>query len=137
MRKIILKTAVFSLGGALCLFPGPNAARALDHAPQARQETPQFFESLEDIPLMPGLQELPGETLTFDKPEGRIVETAAILSGEIGREQVLLYYQSVLPRFGWGKSGENEFFRAGEVLRISFDGNNGRTVARFLIKPVL
>ena len=37
----------------------------------------QFFENLQDIPLMPGLVERGDDTLFFDKPEGRVVESVA------------------------------------------------------------
>jgi hypothetical protein len=36
-----------------------------------------FFQSVNDIPLMPGLNEITDQEMVFDKPEGRIAEAAA------------------------------------------------------------
>src|SRR5215469_8306568 len=40
-----------------------------------------FVVGTEDVPLMPGLAPVPGSSLVFDKPEGRIVEAQA--SGKV------------------------------------------------------
>lgn len=95
-----------------------------------------FFSSLEDIPLMPGLSELPGQGMVFDKPEGRIVEALALTEG-IPHKDILVYYGGTLPQLGWGRVSDTRFFREGEVLEISFSIVPEGEAVRFLIRPVL
>src|SRR5688572_24242600 len=43
----------------------------------------EFFSEMQDIPVVPGITEVIDQTVTFDKPEGRIVESVAeIESGD-------------------------------------------------------
>lgn len=95
-----------------------------------------FFSSLEDIPLMPGLSELPAQGMVFDKPEGRIVEALA-LTGGLARKDIVVYYGGTLPQLGWGRVTDTRFFREGEVLEISFTSVPEGQAVRFLIRPVL
>ncbi len=53
-----------------------------------------FLTELEDLPLAPGLSEIPGGML-FDSPTGRIVEASA--QGEIPADQVVAFYTQTLP----------------------------------------
>ncbi len=95
-----------------------------------------FFSSLEDIPLMPGLSELPAQGMVFDKPEGRIVEALA-LTGGIPHQDILVYYGGTLPQLGWGRVNDSRFFREGEVLEISFSRLAEGDVVRIMVRPVL
>lgn len=95
-----------------------------------------FFSSLEDIPLMPGLSELPGHGMVFDKPEGRIVEALALTEG-LPHKDILVYYGGTLPQLGWGRVSDTRFFREGEVLEIGFTRVAEGEAVRFLIRPVL
>ena len=92
--------------------------------------------SLEDIPLMPGLEEIPAETLSFDKPEGRIIESYAYLHS-ITQSQVIKYYADALPQFGWGKTTQNKYFRGQEYLELSFETREKQTFLRIVIRPSL
>lgn len=85
---------------------------------------------------MPGLEEIPADTLTFDKPEGRIIESFALMH-HLKDSDVTAYYTRVLPAFGWGAAGKNRFFRQSEMLEISFEtGQNGR-FTKITIRPSL
>ncbi len=96
------------------------------------QHLPKFFTMLQDIPLMSGLTELEDQALYFDKPEGRIIESSALMQG-VTKEQVLYFYQINLPQFGWGRVSENQFFRNGEFLEINFKEG----LMKIMIKPTL
>jgi hypothetical protein len=91
-----------------------------------------FLTELEDLPLPPGLTELPGGTL-FDSPGGRIVEATA--EGEIGAQQVLTFYTQTLPQLGWEKVGSSTFRRDNELLRIDVEGNRRPLAVRFSLVP--
>ena len=73
-----------------------------------------FFTGYRDIPVMPGLVEMEEASFTYDKPEGDIIEIVAQLNG-VGPEQVLHYYDVILPQFGWNKVSEGgHYYRQGE-----------------------
>lgn len=98
-----------------------------------------FFASMEDVPLMPGLKEVVADSVVFDTPAGRIVETHA--SGAVSRDGVLSFYGMTLPELGWEPSGPTTFRREGEVLTLDFtdakaspSGAAGLTV-RFTLSP--
>ncbi|MCB1783061.1 MAG: hypothetical protein KDI13_03630 [Alphaproteobacteria bacterium] len=134
------KTAFSVLAAAAILSAGmPLVTVNAGTPPNAPEQVgiPKFFLSLQDIPLMPGLEELPAETLSFDKPEGRIIETIALMDARLQRGQVLSYYRTALPQFGWGKSGENSFYRKDESLEISFDKRESGNIVKFMIRPLL
>ena len=95
-----------------------------------------FFTSLEDVPLMPGLTEIPDETVSFDKPEGRIIESSAMMQG-VNRQQVSLYYKVSLPQFGWGEVQENVFYRGQEYLELSFFRRGDVDYVRIMVRPTL
>lgn len=96
----------------------------------------EFFMLVEDMPLMTGLVELQDETLSFDKPEGRIIESYASMEN-ITRQQVVEYYKVILPQFGWGRVKDNVFFRAHEYLELSFVERAGKAFLRVTVRPTL
>src|SRR5690554_5350063 len=62
----MVKTLLFVILILLLAVTGqPGDGRAYD------EPAPQFFTALQDVPLMPGLHEVPEMTVVFDKPEGR------------------------------------------------------------------
>jgi hypothetical protein len=98
-------------------------------APPAR-----FFSEMQDIPLIPGLNELTDQTVTFDKPEGRIVESVAeIESGNT--VSVKKAYEETLPQLGWTKISDNSYTRESESLTLNFESYNGRNFVRILVRP--
>ncbi len=96
--------------------------------------SPQFFSSIPDVPLMDGLTELTDQTLVFDKPEGRIVESVALIDGQ-APDSVLRFYNDTLPQLGWARIAELSFRRENEVLKMSVEGNEGKNFLRVNIAP--
>lgn len=92
-----------------------------------------FLSGIDDLPLMPGLTELPESGVVFDKPSGRIVETYA--EGPVTRESVIAFYRRTLPQLGWRDHGMAAFRREGEQLALTFLGVDGDLVVRFTLQP--
>jgi hypothetical protein len=90
-----------------------------------------FLVELEDLPLAPGLAEMPGGLL-FDSAEGRVVEASA--KGEVAAEQVRQFYETTLKQLGWQNVGPLQFRRDNEILRIVIDGGKPLTV-HFTLTP--
>jgi hypothetical protein len=89
----------------------------------------RFFEGLDDIPLMEGFAQSPGDAYLFDKPEGRIAGVEAQGPG-IARAAAEEYYRRALPQFGWKPKGVEDggfvFRREKEELRLEVtDGPDG------------
>ncbi len=94
----------------------------------------QFFQTLQDIPLMPGLVERSEDTVFFDKPGGRVVESVADMSG-FSEEDVERYYMLALPQFGWKSVGQSQFSRQNESLVLVFETEGDYGVLRVLVQP--
>ena len=92
-----------------------------------------FVAGTEDVPLMPGLQPVAGSALTFDKPQGRIVEAQA--SGKLARAAVQRFYAATLPQLGWKPTGADAWRREGETLRLDFHGPDGEITVGFTLSP--
>ncbi len=96
-----------------------------------------FVAEVADLPLMPGLEEVEGAGVVFDKPSGRIVEAYA--QGRVTRAAVLRFYNDTLPQLGWRASGTASFLREGESLAIEFiespRESGGPLTLRFVLKP--
>lgn len=100
---------------------------------QAGQQT-RFFSDMPDVPLMTGLQELPSESIGFDKPEGRIIEVTADI-GSRSPQNVLAYYKAVLPHLGWHDAGGHAYYRDQEVLRLFIESVEGVTYLKVSVAP--
>jgi hypothetical protein len=99
----------------------------------ASAQEPQYLSEIQDLPLMPGLTEVDGAGLVFDKPNGRIVESYA--RGDVEASAVRSFYRATLPQLGWRLAADGDFVREGESLMIeSEDGQAGLTV-RFVLRP--
>ena len=90
------------------------------------------MNELEDLPLPPGLTEMPGGML-FDSPTGRIVEATA--QGEIGADRVLAFYAQSLPELGWQKVGPSSYRRDNELLKIDVEAKRRPLLVRFSVVP--
>jgi hypothetical protein len=101
-------------------------------------EDPRFFSELSDIPLMPGLFELTDETVVFDKPEGRIVETAAASETE-NMNKIKAFYDSALPQLGWARAplaaGAGDYIRQDEALSLRVESRGGLNVLKLMVSP--
>ena len=106
-------------------------------ADAAGQGTVAFVGGIEDLPLMPGLEEDAAGRMVFDTAAGRIVEAYA--SGAVSRAQVLDFYAATLPQLGWRREGEAAFLREDEILVLEFSaGKAGPAPAltvRFALSP--
>lgn len=117
------------LVAAILLGAGIGAARAAET---------RFFSELNDIPVMPGLYELADEAVVFDKPEGRIVQAAAVAEN-LQASEIINFYLDILPRLGWvrqhGGPGAASFTRQGERLVIALDLRAGLNIVYFNLSP--
>lgn len=100
----------------------------------AEGEETSFFASIQDMPLMPGLVELPDQTVIFDKPEGRIVESVASMEA-LSPEAIKAYYESALPQLGWQPVADNSFIRKAERLQLGFESYGGENYLRLMVAP--
>jgi hypothetical protein len=93
----------------------------------------QFVGGIDDLPLMPGLTDIPDAGVVFETPAGRIVEAQA-LTGAQARAQVLDFYDATLPQLGWEKIKSGQYRREGETLHLEFPEGPVPTV-RFRLAP--
>ncbi len=92
-----------------------------------------FLSNYEDLPLAPGLSEIPGSGLTFDSPSGRIVEAYA--AGKVAAAAVLGFYAATLPQLGWTREGDTSYRRDAQVLRLDAKADGASVVVHFTISP--
>lgn len=92
---------------------------------------PGFLSEVDDLPLAPGLVELPGGTL-FDSPQGRIVEANA--RGNLLEVEARNFYDETLPELGWQLVGSDTYRRDKEVLRLDYSEGMPMTV-HFSLAP--
>lgn len=93
----------------------------------------RFFTGIDDLPVMPGLEQVAGAGMVFDTPAGRIVEVAA--RGAVSRAQVREFYAGVLPQLGWRRAGGGGYRREGERLMLSFGEADGVLTVRISLLP--
>lgn len=126
IRNIVIAAAVI-----FTCIPGP--VFAAENTPAATAPA-RFFSSMQDVPLVTGLSELADQTVTFDKPEGRIIESVAeIESGSF--DSVKKSYDQALPQLGWNRIAENSYARENEFLHLNFETYDGRNFVRVLVRP--
>lgn len=100
----------------------------------------KFLSVIDDLPLMAELDEIKGSAMTFDSPQGRVVEAMAM--GNVEKDKVFRFYSATLPQLGWTESRTGQFSREGEILKIEFlkiengSGESGamRTI-QFMLSP--
>ena len=92
-----------------------------------------YVAGIDDLPLMPGLAQVPEAGVVFDKPSGRIVEAYA--EGAVARAEVAAFYAATLPQLGWRARQSNVFLREGERLSLIFLGGDGDLIVRFTLEP--
>jgi len=100
----------------------------------AYAEATRFFKTAQDIPLMAGLVEDTQNSLSYDSPQGRIIESISILDG-VDEHYVRGYYRQALPVFGWQFSSEDQFVRQNETLRMDFVVEDQQKYFLIFIKP--
>ena len=99
----------------------------------------QFFETLYDVPIMAGMEEIPEMALSFDKVNGRIAEAGAIADG-LSDQAIISFYKQSLSQMGWkiqgGVKAPYIFIRESEKLSIFIDKSGTSPIIRFLLQPV-
>ena len=118
----LVAVAVLTAGLAL-----PMTAQAADQV---------YLQEIDDMPLPPGFVEDAGAGVSFDKPEGRIVE--AVARGTGSRSTVVEFYRAALPQLGWRveeNSGLQRWRREGETLRLDVAGTPPTITVRFVLAP--
>ncbi len=112
---------------ALAIFVGASTALAEEG----------FVIAVDDLPLMPGLTEVRGAGIAFDKPQGRIVE--AFAEGAVAGDAVVAFYEKTLPQLGWraahSAAGDTRWRRDGETLRIDVLADEEPVTVRFYLTP--
>lgn len=90
-----------------------------------------------DVPVMPGLAEVPEARVTFDKEEGSIVET--VLEGQVEAGRAQTWYAASLSGLGWAlesATASRQVYRRGEDrLVIDYGSANGAERVRLLLEP--
>ncbi len=94
----------------------------------------EFVPGFADLPLMPGLTAVDPAPVVFDKPSGRIIETAARGAPP---SAVAEFYRATLPQLGWtpapgGGYDAITYRRDNETLRIEMGGDGS---VKFLLAP--
>lgn len=132
----VLRAALSGL--SLCLMITLGALLNSGAAVAQNSSSPgAFVTGLEDVPLMPDLQDVPEAAVIFDKPAGRLIEAYA--EGDVEGAAVMKFYRETLPQLGWSSEAAagatGVFFREGERLEIHvLEGQDRRTV-RFVLSP--
>lgn len=99
--------------------------------------TSSFFSTIDDLPMMKGLEESKESGVMFSTLKGRIFEIAANgkLGEEISKRKVILFYAQTLPQLGWRSTGFNAWIREGERLQLKISINQGILTALFTVMP--
>ena len=108
---------------ALCLWAAPAMA-----------EKARFFEALYDVPVMPGLEELPDQAMLFDKPDGRIASVVAA-SRTLDEGAVTRFYDETLVQMGWKKEAQNQYVRGADRLSMDVVKRPPLTLVHFTLEP--
>ncbi len=116
-----------------------SLAAATILAPTARAGSAgwSYLAEVDDLPLAPGLVELPNGTL-FDAPQGRIVEATAEARPATAASgaEVHSFYEAVLPQLGWKETGNLAFARDRERLTIEIDDARRPLAVHFSLRPL-
>lgn len=95
---------------------------------------PAFFEALYDVPVMPGLKEIPGQAMLFDKPDGRIASVTAA-TAQYDNAAISRFYDETLPQLGWKKIAQNQYVRGEDRLEFELTKKPPLTVVHFTLSP--
>lgn len=94
-----------------------------------------YLSSMPDVPVMEGLTEGLGSTLSFDKPEGRILSVFTIAEKELEPSRIFEFYETTLPQLGWTLKNQGHFTRDNEQLLITVETEDDGQVVQFLLTP--
>lgn len=95
----------------------------------ASAEKAAFVAGFEDLPMMPGMIQAGGDSVSFDTPSGRFVEVY-VETAKADKAAVESFYDRTLPQLGWKKKNSAAkgfaFTREGEELFFTVDGKTVR-----------
>lgn len=131
-RAFLIAVMAVLIGGATAeatKAAEPGAATGATGASGAQA----FLGAIADMPLMPGLLEEKSAGVSFDKPQGRIVE--AVARGRVSPAKLRAFYDGTLPQLGWHIQGDGRYRREGEVLRIRYRTSGDVLLVRFSLSP--
>ena len=109
----LLKPSVFGVFLIISIIELPSTGQS---------QAPAFLSVIDDLPLMPGLNEDMDMALSFDTANGRIAETT--VSGLVQGSGVIDYYARTLPQLGWKLVSLDRYLREDEVLNIEIAKSN-------------
>ena len=101
----------------------------------------RFVDGIEDLPLMPGMENVPDASLAFDTDTGRIVVAFAeeAQAGAMDFSAVVGFYASTMPQLGWTAAALSEkmvrWTREGEELILEAVAVRPELVVRFSLSP--
>ncbi|MBT6096417.1 MAG: hypothetical protein HOH04_16140 [Rhodospirillaceae bacterium] len=102
--------------------------------PVASAQTANFVSVIDDLPLMPGLEEDSEAAMTFDSATGRIAEAEA--RGQLTSDTIQGFYAQSLPQLGWQSLSGGKFQRGDEELSLEIvPASDGGASVRFRLKP--
>lgn len=84
-------------------------------SPQIKAE--ESFLKTSDIPLMPDLKINATEQMDFDTPTGQVLVLEGKSKNKTG-DEIILFYENILPQMGWRKIEKGLFKRNGDTLNI-------------------
>lgn len=94
----------------------------------------RFFEALYDVPVMPGMEEVPGQAMLFDKPGGRIAVVVAATKVAKPAE-VAAFYEETLTQMGWIKTTVNQYVRGEQRLSVKIQSGAKAATVNFTLEP--
>ena len=94
-----------------------------------------YFSALPDIPMPLGVQEIESESIVFDKPEGRFIQSVGFLSG-ITKESCAKIYKNVIENLGWSQSESIAFVGYSEVLQLKINEIQGEVLLTSELAPL-
>ena len=95
--------------------------------------TEKFLTGFSDLPIMPGMQELPDANISFDTASGRIVEAFAKTEQTV--ERISSFYKNILPQLGWRVEKDTMFVRDSEILIIDLRKDGDSVIVQFSLEP--
>ncbi len=112
----------------------PAGMAAVSSAMGRPAGSPTYIYGTADLPLMPGLREIPQNAVVFDEPSGLVVEADAVGRG-MTPSAIAGFYRKTLPELGWHEARPLVFTRGGERLQLTIDRRRGGAMVHFDLVP--